>query len=161
MVCVLSRTNPPTRSPNSFRFRTSARPHILHYFGANKPFRIRTYRYPSCNSFRIRTYKNTGGVPHTSASSSLPRSNAPRGAFIPSALTRLRIRPVATGMYPSLRRICSNAVRYVRFHALEEKQSADQHHADTNRRCGHRNSRRLPVSGQRPTESVNDPCHGI
>jgi hypothetical protein len=60
---VLSRTNPsPHNSPNSFRFRTSAKPRILHYFRANKPFRIRTYRHPSCNSFRIRTYKNTGGV---------------------------------------------------------------------------------------------------
>src|SRR6266478_694498 len=34
---------------------------ILHHFGANKSFTIRTYRYPACNSFRIRTYKNTGG----------------------------------------------------------------------------------------------------
>src|SRR6266436_2253593 len=59
---VLSRTNPPLPStPNSFRFRTSANALILHHFGANKSFTIRTYRHPSCNSFRIRTYKNTGG----------------------------------------------------------------------------------------------------
>jgi hypothetical protein len=59
---VLSRTNSPPRStPNSFRFRTSANPCILHYFGANKSFRIRTYRPLSCNPFRMHTYKNTGG----------------------------------------------------------------------------------------------------
>ena len=59
---VLSRTNSPPRStPNSFRFRTSAKPRILHCFGANKSFRIRTSRHLSCNPFRMRTYKNTGG----------------------------------------------------------------------------------------------------
>jgi hypothetical protein len=59
---VLSRTNPPpSKTPNSFRFRTSANPRILHHFGANKSFRICTYRHPYCNSFRICTYKNTGG----------------------------------------------------------------------------------------------------
>jgi hypothetical protein len=59
---VLSRTNPSLRcTPNPFRFRTSVTPRILHYFGANKSCRIRTYRHPSCNPFRFRTYKNTGG----------------------------------------------------------------------------------------------------
>jgi hypothetical protein len=59
---VLSRTNPPPSStPNPFRFRTSAKPRILHYFGANKSFRISTYRHLSCNPFRMHTYKNTGG----------------------------------------------------------------------------------------------------
>ena len=59
---VLSRTNSPPRStPNSFRFRTSGKPRILHYFGANKSFRIRTYGHLSCNPFRMHTYKNTGG----------------------------------------------------------------------------------------------------
>ncbi len=146
---VLSRTNPPPSStPNSFRFRTSAKPRILHYFGANKSFRIRTYRHLTCNPFRMHTYKNTGGggvaaklrallrscgksitfkrlqplcplsptsilsfqqlrasfcktpgwgYPNTSAPSFVPPSHAPRGAFIPCAVSRLRILPVTTG----------------------------------------------------------------
>ncbi len=85
-------------------------------------------------SFRMNTYKKTGeGGP----SRALPTTH----------------RPLTTSI--------SNAVRDVALHALEEKQSADQHKRHPNRGRGHRRSRRLPVSGQRPTESVNDPRHRI
>src|SRR5260370_20660567 len=68
---VLSRSNPPRNAAaNSFRFRSYVKRRILHYFGANKSFRIRSYRHPSSNPFRIRSYKNTGGggYPNTFAS---------------------------------------------------------------------------------------------
>src|SRR4029077_12265642 len=45
----------------SFKIRSYANRPILHYFGANKSFRIRSYGHPARNPFRIRSYKNTGG----------------------------------------------------------------------------------------------------
>src|SRR5260370_5314342 len=89
---VLSQTNPPhSTAANSFRFRSYEKRRILHHFGANK-------------SFRIRSYKNTvGGVPPTlPRHPSLPPSYAPRGASIPCCLSRLRILAVTTGVYPLL-----------------------------------------------------------
>ncbi len=95
------RTNPlPRSAPNPFRFRTSVRPRILHHFGANKSFTICTCRHPSCNPFRMRTYKNIGGggIQHCPRQASFPPSHAPRDASIPCALIRLRILPVTTGV---------------------------------------------------------------
>src|SRR5713226_2457919 len=40
---------------------SSEKPRILHYFGANKSVRIRTYRHPTRNPFRMRSYKKGGG----------------------------------------------------------------------------------------------------
>jgi hypothetical protein len=54
-------TSRQLRRLNSFRFRSYADRPILHYFGANKSFRMRSYRHPARNSFRIRSYKNPGG----------------------------------------------------------------------------------------------------
>jgi len=58
---VLSRTNSPRHAANSFRIRSYANRPILHYFGANKSFRIRSYRHPARNPFRIRSYEKPGG----------------------------------------------------------------------------------------------------
>jgi hypothetical protein len=55
----------------SFRFRSYVNRPILHYFGANKSFRIRSYRHPARNPFRIRSYKNTQGVASPSRSTRL------------------------------------------------------------------------------------------
>ena len=54
-------TSHQSRLANSFRFRSCANRALLHYFGANKSFRIRSYRHPSCNPFIIRSYENPGG----------------------------------------------------------------------------------------------------
>jgi hypothetical protein len=59
----------------SFRFRSYANCPILHYFGANKSFRIRSYRHPARNSFRFHSYKNTGGW-HPLPSNSVHRSGS-------------------------------------------------------------------------------------
>ena len=59
---VLSRTKPlRSTAANSFRFRSYANRPILHFFGANKSFRFRSYRHPAPNPFRIRSYTITGG----------------------------------------------------------------------------------------------------
>src|SRR5713101_6091990 len=60
---VFSRTNPPrSTAANSFRFRS--------------------YRHPSCKSFRIRSYENTGGggTPTLPRLPSLPRAS--KGAHL-------------------------------------------------------------------------------
>ncbi len=80
---MLSRTNPPrSTTANSFRFRSYAKRRIVHYFGANKSFRIRSYRHPSRKSFRFRSYKNTGGggTPTLPRLPSLPRAS--KGAHL-------------------------------------------------------------------------------
>jgi hypothetical protein len=59
----------------SFRFRSYANCPILHYFGANKSFRIRSYRHPARNSFRFRSYKHPGGW-HPLPSNSVHRSGS-------------------------------------------------------------------------------------
>jgi hypothetical protein len=53
--------------------------------------------------------QNTGGVgaPALPRHASLPPSHAPRGASIPCALTRLRILPVTTGVYPKASLFCA------------------------------------------------------
>jgi hypothetical protein len=57
------RTSPAcSTAANSFRFRSYANRRILHYFGANKSFRIRSYRNSTRNPFIIRSYENTQGV---------------------------------------------------------------------------------------------------
>ncbi len=85
---MLSRTNPPRSStPNPFRFRTSAKPRILHYFGASKSFRIRTYRHLACNPFRMHTYKNTGGGGVAAKLRALPR-------FCGKSITFRRLQPL-------------------------------------------------------------------
>jgi len=85
---VLSRTNsPPRNAPNPFRFRTSAKPRILHYFGASKSFRIRTYRHLACNPFRMHTYKNTGGGGVAAKLRALPR-------FCGKSITFKRLQPL-------------------------------------------------------------------
>ena len=72
--CLGTDAKPPLRrSSKSFRplhlrvllarrIRSYANRPILHYFGANKSFRFRSYRHPARNPFRIRSYKNTLGV---------------------------------------------------------------------------------------------------
>ena len=70
---------------------------------------LTTFRINTCKSvskqrtlttFRINTYKKQGrGVPQLFRFE-LPPSYAPRGASIPCALTRLRILPVTTEVYP-------------------------------------------------------------
>src|SRR6267378_118625 len=51
----------PLISPDkSFGMRTSEKHRILHYFGANKSFRIHTYRLASRKSSRMRSYKKGG-----------------------------------------------------------------------------------------------------
>ncbi len=76
---MLSRTNPPrTTAANSFRFRSYGNSPILHYFGANKSFRIRSYREGSRKSFRIRSYENTGGW-GTPTLPRLPRAHLAKG----------------------------------------------------------------------------------
>src|ERR1700736_5402378 len=58
---VLFRSKPlPGFTPNPFRFRTSATPQILHNFGANKSFRIRSYGLHARNPFGIRSYRKGG-----------------------------------------------------------------------------------------------------
>jgi len=54
-------TSHQSRLGKSFRFRSSANSPILHYFGASKSFRIRSYRTPARNPFIIRSYKIPGG----------------------------------------------------------------------------------------------------
>jgi hypothetical protein len=56
----------------------------------------------SRKSFPCHSYANTrdGGIATLPRRASLPPSHAPRGASIPCALTRLRILPVTTGVYP-------------------------------------------------------------
>jgi len=67
--CLGTDAKPPLRrSSKSFRMRSYANCPILHYFGANKSFRIRLYRHPACNPFRIRSYKHPGGWRGPSAS---------------------------------------------------------------------------------------------
>jgi hypothetical protein len=76
---VFSRANPPrSTTANSFRFRSCVERPILHYFGANKSFGIRSCREGSRKSFRMRSmrsYKNTGGGGYLSTSA--PRSASP------------------------------------------------------------------------------------
>jgi len=90
---VFSRTNPPrSTAANPFRFRSYEKRRILHHFGANKSFRIRSYRHPSTNSFRFRSYKNTGGG-GTPTLSRLPRAHLAKGCknSETATLTPLRI----------------------------------------------------------------------
>ncbi len=76
---MLSQTNPPrSTAANSFRFRSYVKRQILHHFGANKSFRIRSYRHPSSNSFRFRSYRNTGGG-GTPTLPRLPRAHLANG----------------------------------------------------------------------------------
>ena len=77
-----------------------------------KPATLTTFRINTCKSvskqmtltsFRINTYKKTGGGGYP-CEPPVPRpSYAPRGASIPCALTRLRILPVATAVWGTLR----------------------------------------------------------
>ena len=46
-------------------------------------------------------YRGWGSTPTLPSQDSLPPSYAPRGASIPCGLSRLRILPVTTGVYPS------------------------------------------------------------
>jgi hypothetical protein len=76
-LCAAFHESPVTshQSPlgKSFRFRSYGNRPTLHYFGANKSFRFRSYRHLAYNSFRIRSYKITGGwrpLAHNSVSSS-------------------------------------------------------------------------------------------
>ncbi len=76
---MFSRTNPPrSTAANSFRFRSYVERPILHYFGANKSFGIRSYREGPRNPFRMRSYKNTGGG-GTPTLSRLPRAHLAKG----------------------------------------------------------------------------------
>ena len=69
--CRFFVARPLVFAAKSFRMRTSEKHRILHYFGANKSFRIHTYRLRSRKSFRIRTYKNRGeGTPRESGENS-------------------------------------------------------------------------------------------
>src|SRR5258708_17371549 len=162
---MFSRRNPPrSTAANFFRFRSYGNSPILHHFGANKSFRIRSYRNCPRNPFRIRSYENTGGggtptlsrlpraylakgcknsetatlttfrintcksvskqrtltplsintykkpregrclsfprLQRPASSIRSPEPSAPRGASIPCGLSRLRILPVTTGVYP-------------------------------------------------------------
>jgi hypothetical protein len=63
------------RLAKSFRFRSYVNASILHYFGANKSFRIRSYRHPARNPFRIRSYRYPGGVEPPSSGSGTSRVN--------------------------------------------------------------------------------------
>jgi hypothetical protein len=89
-LVVLSRTNSPRSTfANSFRFRSYANRPILHYFGANKSFRFRSYRHPARNPFIIRSYENPGGwhsLPSTDLhepQSTSNRSHPSRGPLPP------------------------------------------------------------------------------
>ncbi len=76
---VFSRANlPRSTTANSFRFRSYVERPILHYFGANKSFGIRSYREGSRKSFRMRSYKNTGGG-GTPTLPRLPRAHLAKG----------------------------------------------------------------------------------
>src|SRR4029077_13522354 len=55
-------TNHQSRLGKSFIISSYANRPILHYLGATKSFRIRSYRNRARNSFRMRSYKNTQGV---------------------------------------------------------------------------------------------------
>jgi hypothetical protein len=59
----------------SFKFCSYANCPILHYFGANKSFRIRSYRHPVRNPFRFRSHKHPGGW-HPLPSNSVHRSGS-------------------------------------------------------------------------------------
>src|SRR5713226_5119433 len=68
-VTLSSGTNSPRVIAKSFRIRSSLTPLILPCFGANKSFRIRTYRPRSRNTFRMNRSKNRGrGAPRHIAS---------------------------------------------------------------------------------------------
>src|SRR5258708_2873058 len=92
----------PAHAAKSCRFRSYENLTPFCRNRSSNPFRIRSYRKCARKSFRMRSYKNTGG----GAASARPRhpllppSYAPRGASIPFGLTRLRILPVTTGVYP-------------------------------------------------------------
>ncbi len=76
---VFSRANPSrSTAANSFRSRSYGKRRILHYFGANKSFRIRSYRNCPRNPFRIRSYENTGGG-GTPTLPRLPRAHLAKG----------------------------------------------------------------------------------
>ena len=84
---VLSQTNSlRSAAANPFRFRSYANRPILHYFGANKSFRFRSYRHPARNPFRIRSYENPGGwhpLSSTDLHESLVTSHRPRPSWGP------------------------------------------------------------------------------
>ena len=83
---------------NSFRFRSYANRPILHYFGANKSFRIRSCRHPSRNSFIIRSYENPWGVEGSPLSTFSPVPSAPSAPSVNSSvgLSSARLSPSET-----------------------------------------------------------------
>jgi hypothetical protein len=76
------RTGHKSRLHKSFRIRSYANRPILHYFGANKSSRIRSYRHPARNPFRIRSYKHPGGW-HPSLGNSVQPSGSVSLCFSP------------------------------------------------------------------------------
>src|SRR5260370_26794147 len=86
---------------NPFEFCSYGIPAIFLKTCTSNPFTIRSYRKCARKSFRMRSYKNTGGGGASAGPRHrlLPPSYAPRGASIPFGLSRLRILPVTTGVW--------------------------------------------------------------
>ena len=79
---------------NSFGFCSYANRPILHYFGANKSFRFRSYGHSTCNPFIIRSYENPGGW-HPLPSSDLHGSQATSHKPRPSCAKAQKCPPVS------------------------------------------------------------------
>src|SRR5712692_233956 len=97
--CVISnkpRILSPHPSPKSSRFRDlrTLQLSLRSFFASRRLFSA------TCGLFLQNT--RGGGTPTLPRRASLPPSYAPRGAFIPCGLNRLRILPVTTRVYPFL-----------------------------------------------------------
>src|SRR5712664_4441177 len=84
-TCLFFLVRPLISSTKSFGMRSSEKLRMLHYFGANKSFRIHTYRLASRKSSRMRSYKKGGeGYPTRKRRKFKNRSDSP-GSFSQSS----------------------------------------------------------------------------